>query len=802
MASYIVTDRIRVNIVHSFAVPPRVKCEQYDGDYTKLIQAIVYNGDVLYNIPSAVRRIVVSGLKPDGNGFSYDCTWSGNTVSFSLMRQMTAVNGDVPCNITMFDSENNQVSSAVFVLDVEKAALPSDVVVSSNDFQTFVDYVQAANLYWQYSKSYAVGNTGIRSGENTDNSQYYAHLARMYNGAPRKAATASAMTDVTKIYVYVGSESGYNNGHWYFYNDSEWEDGGVYNAQGQQTDTEFIIPGIAADAEAVGNILGHETLATQAQTLIGGINEIANQLVTPQMFGAKGDGVTDDTAAFTALIAYLDSLITSRNMHDYRPGGYKGGVTLHIPSGTYILSEPFVIPSFIKVVGDGNDSTFLKFSSSEYGISLDGKPYNGLKTYSGSISDICIVMDGTGIGLSNAELSTSITNQNTISDAEFSNIRITNAKAGVLIQGAWNSLFDHIVCEGCSFGFIMDRNAFDGGNNNNRLINYMGTSCKNCGLWCGASGLYTENLNVEAIGNVWQGEYSDENITVNGKTYSTENPCAVYITGTVRADFISPWFERITTVNENINTYAFLFANLDSDANNYPLTRVTIDSPHFNNDVYRPIKCDGSAYLYVSKVFRNLGDYPLAELTNVSPYGMYIFRDMTQYQADTVTASPVATYNQIIFENIRAEMGVTGVINTYLNSNSKATVIDRSYYKYASNSAYNCEQYKAFNTGIKAISHVTNSVVNMKEYYGDSKAIGLPLNVGNVQVSNGTTTVDIIHQTDKTNYCVMFIAEDATAAQTLKEGYYISTKAWNKFTVTFNRAFSADATLHYFVMTS
>jgi len=569
--------------------------------------------------------------------------------------------------------------------------------------------------------------------------------------------------------------------------------------------------GLKVKVTALETQNGNEHLNTSAQTLSGAVNELdaevgtlnkLTKIVTPQMFGAVGDGVTDDTDAFTALTAYLDNLITARNMHDHRPSGYKGGITLHIPSGTYILSEPFVIPSFIKVVGDGNDSTFLKFSSSEYGISLDGKPFNGLKTYSGTIKDICIVMDGTGIGLSNAGRSTSIANQNTISDAEFSNIRVTNAKAGVLIQGAWNSLFDHIVCEGCSYGFIMDRNTFDGGNNNNRLINYMGTSCKNCGLWCSASGLYTENLNIESIGNVWQGEYSDESITINGKTYSTENPCAVYITGTVRADFISPWFERITTVNENINTYAFLFANLDSDANDYPLTRVTIDSPHFNNDVYRPIKCDGNVYLYVSKVFRNLGDYPLAELTNVSTHGMYVFRDMTQYQADLVTASPVATYNQIIFENIRATMGAYGVNNTYFNSNSIASIVDRSYYKYATNSAYDCAQYKIFSTSNKTINHVTNDVVSIKEYYGDIKAIGLPQNVGTVSVTSGATKVDIIHQTDKTNYCVMLIAEDATATQTLKEGYYISATAWNKLTVTFNQAFSADATLHYFVMTS
>lgn len=299
MASYIVTDRIRVNIVHSFAVPPRVKCEQYDGDYTKLIQAVVYNGDVLYSIPSAVRRIVVSGLKPDNTGFSYDCTWSGNMVSFSLMRQMTVVDGKVPCNITMFDASNNQVSSAVFVLDVEKAALPSDVVVSSNDFQTFVDYVQAAHLYSQYSKSYAVGNTGVREGENVDNAKYYAYLARMYKGSPLTASTISEMEDTERTYVYVGNESGYNNGHWYFYDDNAWVDGGVYNSQGQQTDTELITPDIAADAKAVGDLIGHEPLDTIAQTLRGAVNEIIRNknYVTPEMFGAIGDGISDDTDA-------------------------------------------------------------------------------------------------------------------------------------------------------------------------------------------------------------------------------------------------------------------------------------------------------------------------------------------------------------------------------------------------------------------------------------------------------------------------------------------------------------------------
>jgi len=54
--------------------------------------------------------------------------------------------------------------------------------------------------------------------------------ARMYYGAPLVADTAAGMTDQTRVYVYVGSESGMTSGHWYYYNGTAWADGGVYNS--------------------------------------------------------------------------------------------------------------------------------------------------------------------------------------------------------------------------------------------------------------------------------------------------------------------------------------------------------------------------------------------------------------------------------------------------------------------------------------------------------------------------------------------------------------------------------------------
>lgn len=385
MASYIVTDRIRVNIVHSFAVPPRVKCEQYDGDYTKLIQATVYNGDVLYSIPSAVRRIVVSGLKPDNTGFSYDCTWSGNTVSFSLMRQMTVVDGKVPCNITMFDASNNQVSSAVFVLDVEKAALPSDVVVSSNDFQTFIDYVQAANLYWQYSKSFAVGNTGVREDENVDNAKYYAHLARMYKGSPLTASTISEMENVERVYVYVGNESGYNNGHWYFYDDNAWVDGGVYNSEGIQTDTELIAEGVAADAKAVGDILGHETLETSAQTLSGAVNELMDVIDLVNISVENGKFVFGDfSTGMYANQSCTDGTYFYESVSDY--------------SGTNTAK-------LIKMDDGGNEIASVDLGNEHYGILTYSQKYDAIYMKKSNTSVFKISSDLTNVTTINVNAS-------------------------------------------------------------------------------------------------------------------------------------------------------------------------------------------------------------------------------------------------------------------------------------------------------------------------------------------------------------------------------------------------------------
>ena len=98
--------------------------------------------------------------------------------------------------------------------------------------------------------------TGLQDYTNKLTNKYddrYATKAMV--GSPLVAATAADMTNTDKVYVYVGSEAGYVNGDWYYYDGSEWQDGGVYNSAAVVLDDTLTQPDEAAEAKAVGDAL-------------------------------------------------------------------------------------------------------------------------------------------------------------------------------------------------------------------------------------------------------------------------------------------------------------------------------------------------------------------------------------------------------------------------------------------------------------------------------------------------------------------------------------------------------------------
>lgn len=117
-------------------------------------------------------------------------------------------------------------------------------------------------------------------------------------GTPLIATSASAMTNQSKIYVYVGDESGYVNGNWYYWDGNSWESGGVYNSEALETDKTLSVEGMAGDAKITGNFRSYFYKSSG--------NEFINEWVDGKCITTTGDTVdlTGETAVSNTVWTY------------------------------------------------------------------------------------------------------------------------------------------------------------------------------------------------------------------------------------------------------------------------------------------------------------------------------------------------------------------------------------------------------------------------------------------------------------------------------------------------------------------
>lgn len=210
----------KVNIVPE-GIPTTVRLSQNENGRSLQFSII---GDRV-SIPAG-SVVTISGTKPDGHVYSAEGTMTGLVATFDEDEQMTAVAGEWAARLTItYNGETVATHKLWFNIEADPVAagsVPSDSELSG--------LVAEARQYAENARSAAYGS-------------------------PLSADTAAGMIDVTKAYVYTGSETGYIFGHWYYYDGSAWVDGGVYQSQGVTTDPSLSILGMAADAKAVGDAL-------------------------------------------------------------------------------------------------------------------------------------------------------------------------------------------------------------------------------------------------------------------------------------------------------------------------------------------------------------------------------------------------------------------------------------------------------------------------------------------------------------------------------------------------------------------
>lgn len=136
------------------------------------------------------------------------------------------------------------------------------------------------------------------------------------------------------------------------------------------TGTPYDDTAIKNDITGIKTDLGTETLNTTAKDIKGAVNEVAAQYkdiekkiyyVTPQYFGAKADGVTDDTTFIKTAITYCINNSVVLKMH----GTYKTSETL-VFTGEFKL-----IAKNVKIIYSGADYAIRITNSTNADIEID-----------------------------------------------------------------------------------------------------------------------------------------------------------------------------------------------------------------------------------------------------------------------------------------------------------------------------------------------------------------------------------------------------------------------------------------------
>lgn len=199
--------------------------------------------------------------------------------------------------------------------------------------------------------AYEASESAILAENSATSAEESAEKTKIQFGSPLVAYLVADMEDENRVYVYVGEETGYTAGNWYYYDGTAWTSGGVYNGKGVNTDSSLSIEDMPADAKAVGDAIenlipfpitphskygndgqllrskgngqtewsdyGNPTDEQAMEAITAWLNnhpeatttvqdnsltykKLVNGTlgyITPEMYGAVGDGTTDDTAA-------------------------------------------------------------------------------------------------------------------------------------------------------------------------------------------------------------------------------------------------------------------------------------------------------------------------------------------------------------------------------------------------------------------------------------------------------------------------------------------------------------------------
>lgn len=166
------------------AVPTVVHRSQYDSDFTIIFELFARTGEFVIESGTTAR---LRGTKTSGTGYSVPIPLniSTKTVIITGDAQMTVAAGNNIFEVVLYLGDL-EICSSNFVLAIERAAMDADTITDETvvpELEHLEEYTQqaaeqAARSASTYAESWAVGGTGTREGEDTNNAKYWSEQAQ------------------------------------------------------------------------------------------------------------------------------------------------------------------------------------------------------------------------------------------------------------------------------------------------------------------------------------------------------------------------------------------------------------------------------------------------------------------------------------------------------------------------------------------------------------------------------------------------------------------------------------------------
>lgn len=248
------------------------------------IDFTVYDGDTVFSL--AGYTAVINIGKPDKNVYAGGTVvLRGNVATITLEEQMTAMWG--PCIAELvFTNSNGRRATANFILDVEKSPLEDGA-----ESESVINYI----------------NSSIEAAEGAATAANEATEAATAAANAANEAAASAANVARNI-----------------------------------ASMPQVLQSLAA---TLSNASGSNKILTFNSS--GGVEALSGGYVTPQMYGAKGDGTTDDTAAFEAALASGERVVVPMATYKLSAPIWSDDSVVVNDSGTY-NAKPLIISKAVR----------------------------------------------------------------------------------------------------------------------------------------------------------------------------------------------------------------------------------------------------------------------------------------------------------------------------------------------------------------------------------------------------------------------------------------------------------------------